>query len=398
MPVAKNLPTAQGVSKMNKDFIILEGCDGVGKTTIVNKLKDLGYKSLHFDFDPTLSIKQKYERILGTSYDSPIVLDRSFISEMVYGPINRGGSRLSDSDFQDLLSLINKRGGRIVYLQATPETIYQRILLRGDKDKKELNLDKIKQICIQYNRVMSTVNTCNVIRIDNTNSFPSQSIQKIYKSNIECLIFDFDETLYSPYTCKLADKILKRMVGFIMKEFNLPWAPARKISGDYRKQYGSTVNGLRDNHNIQPEVFLEYSYDMDLSELSINYQLQENLAKIPERKVVLSNASEKYINKSLELMGVREYFSDIVDIYKTNITPKPQPGSIEKVLEITHVNPSNCVFFDDQVANLRMAKNFGMKTVLCHHECDDSGMADFVTNNLATDVADIVAKIRGNQK
>lgn len=51
-----------------KDFIIIEGCDGVGKTTIVNKLKALGYGSLHFNFDPTLSIKQKYERILTQDY------------------------------------------------------------------------------------------------------------------------------------------------------------------------------------------------------------------------------------------------------------------------------------------------------------------------------------------
>ena len=44
------------------DFIILEGCDGVGKTTLANLLLHRGYKSLHFDYDPTLSIKEKYQR------------------------------------------------------------------------------------------------------------------------------------------------------------------------------------------------------------------------------------------------------------------------------------------------------------------------------------------------
>lgn len=378
-----------------KDFIVIEGCDGVGKTTIVNKLKAIGYKSLHFDFDPTLSIKQKYERILTSEYNDPIVLDRSFISEMVYGPINRGGSRLSDDDFKELLSLINKRNGRIIYLHAKPESIFQRIHDRGDKDKNELDLNKIKQICVQYDKVVSSINNCAVIKIDNTDSSPDESMRKIYKSDIECLIFDFDETLYSPYTCKLADQILNRMVGFIMNHFNLPWVPARKISGDYRKKYGSTVNGLRDDHNIPPEVFLEYSYDMDLSELTLNEQLRDNLSKIPERKVILSNASEKYIEKSLELMGVRDCFSDIVGIYKTNIIPKPQPGSFEKVLDITGANPRRCVFFDDQIANLKVANSLGMKTVLCHHENDDTRIADFVTNNLALEVADIVSKIRG---
>lgn len=386
------------MSKTMKDFIIIEGCDGVGKTTIVNKLKALGYGSLHFNFDPTLSIKQKYERILTQDYEYPVVLDRSFISEMVYGPINRGGSRLSDKEFKELLGLIQKRGGRVVYLSALPEVIYKRVLSRNDDDKKVLNLDKIKQICVQYDRVMQAINNCDVVRIDNTNSTPDISMQNIYKSNIECLIFDFDETLYSPYSCKLADQILNRMVGFIMKEFKLPWGPARKISGDYRKKYGSTVNGLRDNHNISPEVFLEYSYDMDLSELSINHLLRDNLAKIPERKVILSNASEKYISKSLELMGIREYFSDIFDIYRTNITPKPQPGAIETVLNITKANPSNCVFFDDQVVNLKTAKSFGMQTVLCHHENDESGIANFVTNDLSKDVAEIVAKIRVKER
>jgi putative hydrolase of the HAD superfamily len=380
-----------------KDFIVIEGCDGVGKTTIVNKLKAIGYQTLHFGFDPALSIKQKYERLLASGYNSPIVFDRSFISEMVYGPLNRGGSRLSDVDFNELLSLISRRNGHIVYLRADPKSIFQRISDRGNKDKNELDIDKIKQICAQYDKVIDSISNCNVIKIDNTNLSPDITMERIQKSDIDCLIFDFDETLYSPYTCKLADQILSRMVGFIMSHFNLPYAPARKISGDYRKKYGSTVNGLRDDHNIPPEVFLEYSYNMDLSELTINERLRDNLAKIPERKVVLSNASEKYIDKSLQLIGIRDYFSDIVGIYTTNITPKPPPGSLGKVLEITKADPSKCVFFDDQIANIKMAKSFGMKTVLCHKTEDLTGVADFVTNDLAADVVQIVSKIRGKQ-
>lgn len=40
------------------DFIILEGCDGVGKTTLANLLIHKGYESLHFNYDPNLSIKE----------------------------------------------------------------------------------------------------------------------------------------------------------------------------------------------------------------------------------------------------------------------------------------------------------------------------------------------------
>jgi putative hydrolase of the HAD superfamily len=383
---------------MNKDFIVLEGCDGVGKTTIVEKLKELGYQSLHFGFDPALSIKEKYERILKTKYDTPIILDRSFVSEMVYGPVNRGHSRLSNSDFKYLLSLLDKQNGRIVHLRASPDIIFKRIQTRGFDDKNELTLDKIKVLSDKYNQVIDSINNCTVLKINNENISPYTTLQKIYKSPIDCLIFDFDETLYSPYKCKLADQILNRMVGFIMNHFGLPWDAARKISGDYRKQYGSTVNGLRDNHNIQPEVFLEYSYNMDLSELVVNEQLRDNLYKIPERKVILSNASEKYIEKSLNLMGIQDCFSDIFGIYKTNITPKPQPESLKTVLKYTDSNPNKCIFFDDQVANLQMAKSFGLKTVLCHKEKDTTGTADFVTNDLSADVANIVSEIRGKMR
>lgn len=61
------------------DFIILESCDGVGKTTLANLLIHKGYESLHFNYDPNLSIKEKYSRILSIpDIDSICILCTNF--------------------------------------------------------------------------------------------------------------------------------------------------------------------------------------------------------------------------------------------------------------------------------------------------------------------------------
>lgn len=70
-------------------MIILEGLDGTGKTTLKEGLMSYGFHSLHFDYDTTTTnIFDKYSKIISAS-DKQTVLDRSYISEMVYGNVIR---------------------------------------------------------------------------------------------------------------------------------------------------------------------------------------------------------------------------------------------------------------------------------------------------------------------
>ena len=76
-------------------LIILEGVGGAGKSTLAKALRRRGYRTIHCGFDETTTNLEAFYRDMLTSLAAPTVLDRSFISELVYGPVLRGRSRLA---------------------------------------------------------------------------------------------------------------------------------------------------------------------------------------------------------------------------------------------------------------------------------------------------------------
>ena len=127
-------------------------------------------------------------------------------------------------------------------------------------------------------------------------------------------------------------------------------------------------------------------------------KLKEQLQTIPEKKVILTNANEIYVEKALYIMGIRDEFSDIIGINRTNFVPKSNPVGYEMAIENHADSGRNCVIFDDQAANLRIAKNYGMKTVLCNKDEDNLRGIDHITKHLNQDLLNIVSKVRGKQK
>ena len=97
-------------------------------------------------------------------------------------------------------------------------------------------------------------------------------------------------------------------------------------------------------------------------------------------------------------MGIRDEFSDIIGINRTNFVPKSQSAGYELAIDEYADSGRNCVMFDDQSANLRTAKNYGMKTVLCNKtEIDMSGV-DHFTPDLHKDLYKIINSIKGKEK
>lgn len=79
-------------------MIIFEGIDRCGKTTCASKLRQMlpDWSLRHFDYRD-LPAFEYYANVLG--YCSiRTILDRSFFSEMAYGPVCRGSSRISHGD------------------------------------------------------------------------------------------------------------------------------------------------------------------------------------------------------------------------------------------------------------------------------------------------------------
>lgn len=112
------------------EVIVLEGCDGAGKTTLAVALAaHHGYTMVHAARTPDgIDLAERYRTIL--AWPGRLVLDRSFVSELVYGPLLHGRSRLTPADVSDLSAIVAARGGIFIHLTAQPEQIAARLMAR----------------------------------------------------------------------------------------------------------------------------------------------------------------------------------------------------------------------------------------------------------------------------
>lgn len=126
-------------------LIVIEGADGVGKTTLCRTLAshatDQGWPVTQLHAGPpvpgTLLIDQ-YERPLVAlreaclSATEVVILDRWHLGEQVYGPMLRGKNQLTDAQFDHCELLLEALGAIKIVVTASRMTITERLAVRGD--------------------------------------------------------------------------------------------------------------------------------------------------------------------------------------------------------------------------------------------------------------------------
>lgn len=178
----------------------------------------------------------------------------------------------------------------------------------------------------------------------------------------ETWIFDLDNTLYSA-TSELFSQIDWNITRFVAKFLNIEETAARTIQKDYFRRYGTTMRGLMNLHDVDPQEFLEYVHNIDLSPIANDPKLNLALDKIPGRKFIFTNGSTAHAQKVIKKLGIEDYFDAIFDIVDSSYIPKPDPGIYEKLCSKFNIKPSNAVMVEDMACNLLPAHNMGMTTV-----------------------------------
>jgi thymidylate kinase len=121
---------------MKKDFIILIGSDGSGKSTIANSLNDsLGYQVHHFGPPKNYQDgKDQYFRFI-LENDEDVVCDRFHEGEKIYAPIYRGYEADYFGELEYLLQL--KFNPLLVLIRPPFKVIEQRLEERGEDFVKQ---------------------------------------------------------------------------------------------------------------------------------------------------------------------------------------------------------------------------------------------------------------------
>src|ERR687885_2675398 len=107
---------------------------------------------------------------------------------------------------------------------------------------------------------------------------------------INYVLFDLDETLY-PSANGLMQAIGNRMREWIVSNLALSPDEAHALQKKYWHQYGTTLRGLYVERQIDPAPYLQYVHDLHLPDyLVADPRLREVLARIPQEKLILTNA------------------------------------------------------------------------------------------------------------
>ena len=212
--------------------------------------------------------------------------------------------------------------------------------------------------------------------------------------DIDHWIFDLDNTLY-PVSANLFDQIDKKMCSYIADYLGLSHAEAYKVQKSYFREHGTSLRGMMENHDMDPQPYLDNVHAIDLSALKEDTQMNAALHQLPGQKVIFTNAATNYALNVLEKLGIGHHFSDVFDIADADFVPKPEPAPYDTVISQFDIDPKSAVMVDDIARNLRPAADRGMKTVWVKtdrpwaHAEADTVTPDFTTTDLSAWLAEV---------
>ncbi|MBN9444154.1 MAG: pyrimidine 5'-nucleotidase [Bosea sp. (in: a-proteobacteria)] len=182
-------------------------------------------------------------------------------------------------------------------------------------------------------------------------------------AHVDHWIFDLDNTLYS-HEAKVWPQVDERITLFLAELFGLDGLSSRALQKYYYQRYGTTLKGLMEEHGVDPDDFLDFAHQIDLTLLDPNPDLGDAIAALPGRKLILTNGSRGHAENVAGKLGILHHFEDIFDIVQAGFTPKPERATYENFLAKHAVDPGRAAMFEDIEKNLLVPSALGMKTVL----------------------------------
>jgi putative hydrolase of the HAD superfamily len=226
-------------------------------------------------------------------------------------------------------------------------------------------------------------------------------------SNIDTWVFDLDNTLY-PHHVGLWRQVDARIKEFIADFLKVTPEQAFALQKDYYKRYGTSMRGMMTEHGMAPDAYLDYVHAIDHSPLTPNPALGAAIAKLPGRKLILTNGTRAHADAITQRLAIHEHFEDVFDIIAAELEPKPAARTYDRFLHLHGVEPARAAMFEDLARNLEVPYALGMTTVLVvpphayessRQDWEQSGRdaphVDHVTDDL-TGFIDRIASIVGS--
>jgi thymidylate kinase len=142
-------------------LVIIEGCDGAGKTLLASRLTAVGEARgyqvtvLHKgppEREPFAEYTEDLDYTPDPSARRLVVCDRWHLGEVVYGAVYRGGSRLTPRQLDMVETVVDALGAVKVVLDAPDDVLARRAFSR-DEGEDLLRREDLSRVAAHYRRL-----------------------------------------------------------------------------------------------------------------------------------------------------------------------------------------------------------------------------------------------------
>jgi hypothetical protein len=145
-------------------IFLIVGSDATGKTNLANKLKKatgmpIIKKSAPVTQQEFDDMFEEYRSLFISSNN--FIMDRSFYCEMVYGPIFRGFSAISQEQCAELEAILATKGCVIYHCTDEPERIFERF--KQTKEAFVTTLEQVTRIVNGYKELLGPATIIPVV-------------------------------------------------------------------------------------------------------------------------------------------------------------------------------------------------------------------------------------------
>lgn len=92
-------------------------------------------------------------------------------------------------------------------------------------------------------------------------------------------------------------------------------------------------------------------------------ELVKQMKKEGKRLAILSSNTKKTIEKSLTLLGIKEYF-DLIIAKEDVVKHKPNPEGLEKIVRKLNLSKHKTIYIGNSQKDMKTGKRAGIKTIL----------------------------------
>ncbi len=179
-------------------------------------------------------------------------------------------------------------------------------------------------------------------------------------------LLDLDGTLYTDHT-GLWPAISARITRYLEVRLGLSAEVAQALRRRWVEAYGTTLQGLLHERpdRADPHDYFAFTHALPLEAyLAPDPRLRRTLEGLPGPKWVFTNADAAHAGRVLTLLGVGDLFRGIIDLFATDLHPKPWTSAYRKALTLAgNPPPGEAILVDDRLSNLTAARPLGFRTV-----------------------------------